>query len=227
MWSSRTAIPGLLVVVCTALAYPVAGQAVRPGAPGEPTRAVTAGETAKQDSPQYTEADVQFMQGMIPHHAQALEMTALVPTRSTNRDMHLLAQRIEVSQQDEIVWMQRWLQDRGETIPDLDAHQHHHNAGHHALMPGMLTPEEMAQLAAATGEEFDRLFLQFMIRHHEGALVMVKDLFATPGAAQASEVYRFASDVEADQRAEIQRMRAVLEASPAPQATPAPTHHHH
>lgn len=225
------AVRGLLAVVCAAFAIPAAGQSapqvVRPGAPGEPGRIESARGSRTQEQPGYTEADVQFMQGMIPHHAQALEMTALVPDRSTSRTMHLLAQRIEVSQQDEIAWMQRWLEDRGEEAPDLDAHQHHHGGGHHALMPGMLTPEEMAQLAAAKGETFDQLFLQFMIRHHEGALVMVKDLFSTPGAAQASEVYRFASDVEADQRAEIQRMQAVLDAAPAaPVPTPGPTHHH-
>lgn len=168
----------------------------------------------EQRRPRYTEADVRFMQGMIPHHAQALDMTALVPDRSTRRDLHLLAERIEVSQTDEIAWMERWLLDRGADVPSLDTH--HHDGGHPALMPGMLTPEELAELASATGPAFDRLFLQFMIRHHEGALVMVADLFATPGAAQAAEVFRFASDVDAGQTAEIGRMRALLDAMRAP-----------
>jgi uncharacterized protein (DUF305 family) len=160
----------------------------------------------------HTPADARFMQGMIPHHAQALDMTSLVPARTTRRDVLLLAERIEVAQGDEIAWMQRWLQDRGEEAPMAGGGHAHHGAGHHALMPGMLTPEQLAQLAAASGSEFDRLFLEFMIQHHEGALVMVDDLLASPGAAQLTEVYRFASDIDADQRADIARMKAMLEA---------------
>ncbi|MEP0545329.1 MAG: DUF305 domain-containing protein [Rhodothermales bacterium] len=151
------------------------------------------------------------MRGMIPHHAQALDMTALVPARTTRRDLLLLAERIEVAQGDEIAWMQRWLQDRDEEVPMVGAGHAHHGAGHHTLMPGMLTPEQLAQLAEASGPAFDRLFLEFMIQHHEGALVMVNDLLASPGAAQLTEVYRFASDIDADQRADIQRMKAMLE----------------
>jgi uncharacterized protein (DUF305 family) len=146
------------------------------------------------------------MQGMIGHHAQALEMTALLQSRTASDDMRKLAQRIEVSQSDEIKMMQHWLEARGQPVPDPHAH-HAHGA---ALMPGMLTPEEMARLANAKGDAFDRLFLQFMIKHHEGALTMVKDLFATPGAGQESEIFAFASDVDADQRMEIDRMGAML-----------------
>lgn len=219
-WSRPFAAAMLVAVVFTAPAYPAAGQSapptVRPGAPGQASRTVTPEAPDTLPHPQHTAADVHFMQGMIPHHAQALEMTALVPTRSDNRDLHLLAERIEVTQEDEIRWMQRWLQDRGEEAPSLDAHAHHHGAHPQTLMPGMLTREEMAQLANATGAEFDRLFLEFMIRHHEGALVMVAELFGTQGAAQEAEIYRFASDVEVDQRAEIRRMRAMLETPPAP-----------
>ncbi len=167
---------------------------------------------ANEASPTHTPADAAFMQGMIPHHAQALDMTALVPTRSSRRDIHLLAERIEVAQGDEIAWMQRWLQDRQEEVPMVGAGHAHHGAGHDALMPGMLTPEQLAQLARASGPEFDRLFLEFMIRHHEGALVMVNELLASPGAAQATEVYRFATDIDADQRADIKRMKAMLDA---------------
>jgi uncharacterized protein (DUF305 family) len=127
----------------------------------------------------------------------------------------LVAERIEVSQRDEIAWMQSWLERRNENTQSTHAHQHHHGAGDQPLMPGMLTTAEMAQLEKATGAEFDRLFLQYMIRHHEGALAMVADLFATNGAAQEPEIFRFASDVEADQRAEIRRMQAMLEAHPA------------
>jgi uncharacterized protein (DUF305 family) len=163
--------------------------------------------------PSYTPADVRFMQGMIAHHAQALAMTALLSERTTRADMHLLAQRIDVSQKDEIALMKHWLERRNQVVPDVDlAHAHHDMSSH--SMPGMLTPEQLADLAKANGSEFDRLFLQDMIRHHEGALVMVRDLLATNGAAQESEVFQFASDIEADQRAEIARMRALLAASP-------------
>ena len=177
---------------------------IRPGAPGTAGRAA-AGPVA---APKFTEADVRFMQGMIGHHAQAIEMTTLLKTRSRRDDMKLLALRIEISQSDEIRMMQQWLKDRGQSVPDVHAH-HAHDA---TLMPGMLTPEEMTQLAAAAGTDFDKLFLQFMIKHHEGALVMVKELLAQPGAAQEAEIFAFASDVEADQQMEIDRMRAMLAA---------------
>jgi len=152
---------------------------------------------------------------MIGHHAQALEMTALLRSRSASDDMKKLAQRIDVSQADEIKMMQEWLTRHGAALPDPHAH-HAHGA---ALMPGMLTAEEMAQLAGAKGPAFDRLFLQFMIKHHEGALAMVKDLFGTAGAGQESDIFAFASDVDADQRMEIDRMRAML-ALPVPSKEP-------
>jgi uncharacterized protein (DUF305 family) len=148
---------------------------------------------------------VRFMQGMIGHHAQALEMTALLPSRTSRDDMRLFARRIEISQADEIAMMQDWLRSRGQQVPD--AHAHH---GHGALMPGMLTPAEMQRLADAKGDEFDRLFLELMIKHHEGALTMVTALFATPAAGQEVEIFAFASDVDADQRMEIERMGAML-----------------
>ncbi|HJR59306.1 MAG TPA: DUF305 domain-containing protein [Vicinamibacterales bacterium] len=146
------------------------------------------------------------MQGMIGHHAQALEMTALLKVRTRSDDMKKLAQRIEVSQADEIRMMRDWLESRGAEAPGEHAH---HGEGV-TLMPGMLTPEEMSRLAAATGPAFDKLFLEYMISHHEGALVMVKKLFSTPGAAQDPDIYAFASDVDADQRMEIARMAAML-----------------
>lgn len=183
-----------LAVLCLVLSAPVAGQ---------PTPTTT----------RYTEADVQFMQGMIHHHAQALDMTRLVPDRSHNRGLHLLAERITVSQGDEIAWMQRWLQDRHQDVPAPNAHAHH-DAGESPLMPGMLTPEQMAQLTAATDTTFDRLFLEFMIQHHEGALVMVADLLGTQGALQDSETFRFVSDIDVDQRSEIRRMRTLLPPPP-------------
>ena len=179
---------------------------VQPGAPGESSRVIAKEQAVDLSQVQHTQADVRFMQGMIGHHAQALEMTALLQSRTASDDMRKLAQRIEVSQSDEIKMMQHWLEARGQPVPDPHAH-HAHGA---ALMPGMLTPEEMARLANAKGGAFDRLFLQFMIKHHEGALTMVKDLFATPGAGQESEIFAFASDVDADQRMEIDRMGAML-----------------
>jgi uncharacterized protein (DUF305 family) len=144
---------------------------------------------------------------MIGHHAQALEMTALVPSRTTREDVRLLAKRIEVSQADEIEMMQRWLEVRGKAVPDL----HAHHAPGALLMPGMLTEEEMGRLAAAKGGVFDRLFLESMIEHHEGALAMVKELFATAGAGQEPEIFAFASDVESDQQVEITRMVGMLD----------------
>jgi len=179
---------------------------VQPGAPGQSTKVIAKEQAVDLSRVQHTAADVRFMQGMIGHHAQALEMTALLQSRTASDDMRKLAQRIEVSQSDEIKMMQHWLESRGQAVPD----PHAHHAQGATLMPGMLTPEEMARLAAAKGEAFDRLFLEFMIKHHEGALTMVKDLFATPGAGQESEMFAFASDVDADQRMEIERMGAML-----------------
>jgi len=184
--------------------------------------------------PRQTRADVAFMQGMIAHHGQALEMTRLVPTHTENTQIRLLARRIDVSQQDEMATMRRWLQDRGEAVPaanaghaghDMAGMQHDPSAMRHEMMPGMLTPQEMAQLAAASGAEFDRLFLTCMIKHHEGALTMVSRLLASPGAAQQSDTFAFANDVDADQRAEIARMQRLLAMlTPTPPAPPpAPT----
>lgn len=161
-------------------------------------------------------ADVAFMQGMIGHHAQALDMSALVGTRAANRQLAQLAERITVSQQDEIAIMRRWLSDRGEAVP-AGGSSHDMHAGHAAPashtgheMPGMLTPVQMDSLASARGAAFDKLFLQYMIQHHEGALVMVAQLLASPAAARDPMVFQFASDVDTDQRAEIRRMRALL-----------------
>jgi uncharacterized protein (DUF305 family) len=179
---------------------------VQPGAPGEAGRTISAAAAASLPRPGYTAADVAFMQGMIGHHAQALEMTDLLETRSRSEAMKKLAQRIAVSQKDEIQMMREWLQDRGAEVPSEHAH-HAHGA---ELMPGMLTPAEMEALAAASGPAFDKLFLEGMIRHHEGALVMVRELFSSPGAGQDSDIYAFASDVDADQRMEIIRMAGML-----------------
>jgi uncharacterized protein (DUF305 family) len=183
---------------------------VQPGAPGQASRVIGAREASDLSKVAFTDADARFMQGMIAHHAQALDMTGLLASRSKSETMHKLAQRIELSQADEIKMMQEWLRARGQDVPEASAHMGH--GGH--LMPGMLTPEQMQQLAAASGTKFDRLFLQFMISHHQGALVMVDDLLSHPGAAQEGEMFAFASDVNADQRMEIDRMSALLKELP-------------
>jgi uncharacterized protein (DUF305 family) len=181
-------------------------QIVQPGAPGQHSRVVDADAAADLSKVRFTAADVAFMQGMIGHHAQAIEMTDLARTHAGSEALHRIAERIAISQADEIKMMQEWLTHRGQPLPDPHAH-HAHGA---ALMPGMLTAEEMARLAAAKGADFDHLFLEWMIKHHEGALTMVQQLFAQPGAGQESDVFAFASDVDADQRMEIDRMRQVL-----------------
>ena len=179
---------------------------VQPGAPGEPSRVIAAAQASDLSRVQYTGADIKFMQGMIGHHAQAVDMVALVPSRSRSDDVRMLALRIDVSQQDEMKMMQGWLVARAQRLPDPKAH---HMMGA-ALMPGMLTPEEMVRLAAAKGVEFDRLFLEGMIKHHAGAITMVQQLFATEGAGQTPEIFSYASDVDADQRMEIDRMGSML-----------------
>jgi uncharacterized protein (DUF305 family) len=185
---------------------PEAPGLIQPGAPGQQGRELTTAEATDLSRVQYTPADVTFMQGMIGHHAQALEMAALLPSRTSREDMKLLARRIEVSQLDEIQMMKTWLQARQQDVPN--EHAHHMDGA--MLMPGMLTAEEMKRLESVTGVAFDRLFLEGMIKHHGGALTMVRDLFATPGAGQDGDIFAFASDVEADQQMEIDRMGALL-----------------
>ena len=182
---------------------------VQPGAPGEPNRTLSQEEFESIQSPEHVQADVDFVKGMIHHHAQALRMTALVPKRSTSRDVELLAQRIDISQEGEIGLMTDWLEARGEEAPALHRqHGHAHGSGQ-VLMPGMLTEAELKRLEAARGAVFDRLFLDFMIRHHEGALTMVEDLYEEGGGFE-SEVDAFARHVDSDQRIEIVRMQGML-----------------
>jgi uncharacterized protein (DUF305 family) len=221
-----------LLLVASALAQTPAQQPptiVQPGAPGEPSRTITAADAKNAARVTYTDADVQFMQGMIHHHAQAVEMVELLKKNTQNPEMQKLGQRIEISQRDEIKMMRRWLETHGQQAPDPMGSAGHDMASMPGMamsgggasaaaspqtlpmMPGMLTPDQMRQLAAAHGKDFDRLFLEGMIRHHGGALTMVKDLFGTPGAAQDSDIFAFASDVDADQRMEINRMSRMLE----------------
>lgn len=207
-----TLAAGLLSLAACASA---AGPGPAPAAPAGPG-AAAASVVARADTNRagYSAADVEFMQGMIGHHAQALEMTGLVAGRAATPGLSLLAERIQVSQQDEIKRMQQWLRVRGEQVPCVEP-GHQHDDMMHVMMPGMATPAEMERLAAANGIAFDRLFLSLMIRHHQGALAMVADFFGARGAAQEPEIFQMANDVDADQRAEIARMEALLATLPA------------
>ena len=186
---------------------------VQPGAPGQPTR--TLPSNTKGTLPPASPKDVEFMQGMIVHHAQAVEMTALIESHTTNKDLRLLGARISHSQAEEIKFMKHWLEIRGEPtsmpmqdmsgmhMPGMDMSSSH-------MMPGMLTPKQMEALRNAKADEFDHLFLTGMIQHHNGALIMVKDLFDTAGAGQDAVLFNFATDVDSGQRAEIRIMQHML-----------------
>src|SRR5712691_9992803 len=161
----------------------------------------------------YTDADVDFMSGMIPHHAQAVIIAGWAPSHGARTDVAILCERIVVAQRDEIAMMQTWLRDRGQLVPDATSTRHRmtmNGVEHDMLMPGMLTDEEMAALDRARGPEFDRLFLVGMIKHHQGAIDMVDMLFKSYDAAQDETIYKFASDVYADQSTEIDRMHDML-----------------
>jgi len=189
---------------------------VQPGAPGQPTR--TLPPETRATLPPRSAKDVEFMQGMIMHHAQAVEMTALIESHTQNKELRLLGSRISKSQSDEIKFMKRWLEARGEPVEprkqgmnmsgmnmsgmDMSKHQ--------MMMPGMLTPKQMDALRRAKGAQFDHLFLTGMIQHHTGALIMVKDLFNTAGAGQDADLFNFTTDVDSGQRAEIRIMQTML-----------------
>ena len=179
---------------------------IQPGAPGAPSHPITAAQATDLSNVQVTKADIEFMQGMIHHHLQAIDMTDLLARNTQSEDMRKLGLRMSLSQSDEIKMMRHWLEVRGQ-IPPGDHANHMPGA---PMMPGMLSAEEMTKLAAANGREFDILFLQGMIKHHIGALTMVDGLFKTDGAGQQSEIFAFATDVEADQRADIDRMTGML-----------------
>jgi len=192
---------------------------VQPGAPGQPTR--TLPPSTRATLPPRSPKDAEFMRGMIMHHAQAVEMTALIESQTENKDVRLLGARISQSQSDEINFMKRWLETRGEPIsmpmPEMlgmDMSDHHAMSSHHMLMPGMLTSKQMDALRKAKGTEFDQLFLTGMIQHHNGALMMVKDLFKTAGAGQDAELFNFATDVDSGQRAEIKIMQTMRGENP-------------
>jgi uncharacterized protein (DUF305 family) len=184
-----------------------------------PANSPTGAATARADSLRrpYTEADIHFMSDMIGHHAQAISMAGWAPSHGADRSIQILAARIINAQHDEIALMQQWLRERNQPAPEPDTstagHQMHQM--HHMLMPGMLTPEQMAQLDQAKGPAFDRLFLTSMIRHHQGAVSMVDALFNTPGAGRDETVFKFANDVSVDQSTEIARMETMLAALPS------------
>ncbi len=179
---------------------------IQPGAPGASSKVITRDKAVDLSKVQATKADIEFMQGMIHHHLQAIDMTNYLAQNTQSDDMKKLGLRMSLSQSDEIKMMRHWLEVRGQEAPGDHAN---HMPGA-PMMPGMLSEPEMTRLAAAKGPEFDKLFLEGMIKHHTGALIMVDRLFNTPGAAQQSEIFAFATDVEADQRAEIDRMTAML-----------------
>ncbi len=207
----------LFAVVALAVSFFSAAQAqrsappvvVQPGAPGSPSR--TLPPSTRGTLPPQSSADVEFMQGMIVHHAQAVEMTAMIPSHTQNKELRTLGARISSSQADEIRLMKRWLATRGEPLQLTVAHMPGMEMSQGTmLMPGMLTPEQMKALKQAKGAEFDHLFLVGMIQHHNGALTMVKDLFNTAGAGQDAELFNFATDADNTQRAEIRIMQGML-----------------
>ena len=226
IFNPRSIFITAVVAVVIFLVLPVCAQqidrgdapvVVQPGAPGQPTRILPA--TTRAMLPARSPKDIEFMQGMIMHHGQAVEMTALIESRTQNKELRLLGARISQSQSDEMNFMKRWLEARkqpvsmpmkgmeGMNMPEMDMSSH-------MLMPGMLTKKQMNALKKASGAEFDRLFLSGMIQHHGGALTMVKELFGTTGAGQDAELFNFATDVDGGQRAEIKIMQKMLEEKP-------------
>ena len=190
------------------------GAIVQPGAPGQPTKSLSVAAVTLPPRPPF-DADVAFMQGMIMHHSQAVDMVALLRTRGKNPDLKAFGEKISISQTDEIRFMKQWLEARGKPTTMQMDHSHMtreemKNMSMNMLMPGMLTPQQMDALSKARGAKFDHLFLTGMIQHHGGALTMVDDLFNTPGAGQDPVLFDFATDIENTQSAEIKIMRGML-----------------
>lgn len=212
---------GAVLLACLCSSLPATAQQaaapviVQPGAPGAPSRVLPTGAHAPQ--PARAQADTDFMQGMIMHHGQAVEMTAMIPTHTTNPQVNAIGARISRSQSDEMQFMKRWLHARGEktgmTMPEAMPGMPEMTMSGEAIpaMPGMLTPAQMDTLRKAHGPDFDRLFLAGMIQHHNGALVMVRDLFNSPGAGQDADLFDFATDADNTQRAEIRIMEGMLQ----------------
>jgi len=206
---------GAIAVLLSGVSYarqvdPAKPVVVQPGAPGAPSKRLPS--STRATLPPKSLADAEFMQGMIHHHAQAVEMTAMIPSHTQNQELRSLGARISSSQSDEIRFMKRWLAARGESVPKVMPNMPGMHMSHDtmALMPGMLTPQQMEELERAKGAEFDRLFLVGMIQHHNGALTMVKNLFDTAGAGQDAELFNFATDADNSQRAEMRIMESLL-----------------
>jgi uncharacterized protein (DUF305 family) len=209
----RALVAALVAAACSSAPQGVVRTVPQPAATDRGD--ISAVARARVDSARYpyTEADVHFMSGMIGHHAQALVMARWALTHGASPSIRTLAERIVNAQQDEIAIMQQWLRDRGRPVPEPDTtgtKMTMGGVGHVHAMPGMLTEDQMKQLDQARGKEFDRLFLQFMIQHHNGAVSMVKELFGSYGAAQDDTVFKLASDINVDQTTEIDRMQQML-----------------
>jgi uncharacterized protein (DUF305 family) len=202
--SGATLFAALTIVACARAPVGTGAQPLSPAA------------AARADSgrPAYSAADVRFMSGMISHHAQAVLIAGWAPSHGASLPVRALSERIVVGQRDEIAFMRSWLQDRHLPVPDGDPSHVLMPGMQHAMMPGMLTPEQLARLDQARGSDFDRLFLSFMIQHHQGAITMVEQLMGSQGAAQDDKVFKFVSDVSADQTTEIDFMSKMLEALP-------------
>ncbi len=221
----RTSWPMLGAALMTAIVLGGSSALAQQPAP-QGGSTLTPAEQAKADSgrPPFTAADTKFMQGMIMHHTQAVIMAQWAPTHGARPDVIRLCERINVAQRDEIVFMQRWLKERHQYVPEANFTDWHAGLAMAAMpgmpgmgaMPGMLTADQMTKLDAARGPDFDRLFLVDMIQHHTGALTMVNDLFESEGAGQDGDIFKFASDVGADQTAEIGRMELMLTTPAAP-----------
>jgi len=201
----RCSTAAILLTTVIAIAPAAPGASLRQGADPKPRPDLVRAP--------YSAADIEFMSGMIPHHAQAVLIAGWAGSHGARPDVRILCERIVVGQRDEIDTMRTWLRDRGEPVPAADATHHRmkmNGVEHDMLMPGMLTPEELARLDKARGPEWDRLFLEGMIKHHQGALKMVDDLFNAHGALQDEDVFKFVSDLYADQTIEIERMHKML-----------------
>jgi uncharacterized protein (DUF305 family) len=196
--------PLSLLLACTSFAQ---APIIQPGAPGESARELSAEEAIEIAESSYSPDDVRFMQDMIPHHHQAVEMSALIAERTNRQELIDVGGRIDASQADEIEFMQGWLRERSQDVPEPTAHDDMHTSH---KMAGMASPEQMAALAAAKGTDFDRLFLELMIAHHEGAVKMVEELLEQPGSAYEPVLFQFTTDITNDQTAEIERMNALL-----------------
>ena len=205
------AVTAVLVAVATSACAGAATQSTGTGPTPSGNSAASAAARADSARKPYTEADVHFMSAMIAHHAQAIEIARWAPTHGASRQLQILSERVINAQVDEIALMQQWLRERRLPVPEPGATSTTGGAAHvHHRMAGMLTPEQLQQLDQARGKEFDRLFLTFMIQHHQGAVTMVKELASSPGAGLDDTVFKLASDIGADQTSEIDRMQLML-----------------